>query len=126
MKPEKELNTLSASEYIFLRWLAEHHPKLYADAEERQKSIGGFMDSLTTVFKSVSDAAPAVLEQYVKSQQDLAVLQENLARAKAGALPINNPGVIYAPRVASSPFAQVPVWAWAAMGLGVAYLLMKR
>lgn len=120
------MKELSASEYIFLKWLAETHPNLYQAAEERQKTLGGFMDSLSTVFTSISNAAPGLLNQYVKGQQELAMLKENLARAKAGEVPLTATGVPYGGPVANNFFSSVPVWAWAILAAAGVYLVTRK
>jgi hypothetical protein len=123
------MKELSASEYVFLKWLADTHPQLYQAAEERQASLAGFMDSLSTVFTNISNAAPDLLNQYVKSQADLATLKMNLARAKAGDVPVTNAGQPYpvnAPGYNPSIFATIPLWVWLAFGAGAIYLLVRR
>jgi hypothetical protein len=123
--PKKEMQELSAAEYVFLRWLQDTHPQLYADAEQRQKTIGGFLDSFGQVLESVSQAAPGILKTYVKGQQDLEVLRENLARAKAGEMPLASAGgMMYQP--SANPLASVPIWAWALLGLGTVVLLVRK
>lgn len=89
------MKELTASEYVFLSWLQKTHPDLYQAAEERQKSLAGFMDSLSTVFTNIANAAPAVLQQYVKGKQELEVLKANLKRAQAGDVPIDATGRPY-------------------------------
>jgi hypothetical protein len=123
------MKELSASEYIFLKWLQETHPQLYAEAEARQQSIGGFMDSLSTVFTNIANAAPDLLKQYVTGQQELAVLKANLARAKAGEIPITNTGQPYAtdaPGYRQNIFSTIPPWVLIAFGLGAVYLIARR
>lgn len=120
------MKELSASEYVFLKWLHETHPELYQAAEERQQSLSGFMDSLTTVFTNISNAAPDLLNQYVKSQADLATLKANLARAQAGEVPLNARGQPYPATPGNSMLSGVPVWAWAIAGAGILYLLVRK
>lgn len=122
------MKELSASEYVFLKWLQDTHPALYQAAEERQKSLGGFMDSLSTVFTNIANAAPGLLNQYVKGKQELEILKANLARAKAGEVPVDAAGQPYfagnAPR--QDFLSSVPGWAWAMLGIGAVYLLTRK
>lgn len=120
------MKELTASEYVFLKWLHETHPALYQAAEERQQSLAGFMDSLSTVFTNISSAAPDLLNQYVKSQADLATLKANLARAQAGDIPLRADGQPYPADYARSPIAGVPTWVWVAFGAGALYLLTRN
>lgn len=123
------MKELSASEYIFLKWLHDTHPALYQAAEERQQSLSGFMDSLATVFTNISNAAPDLLNQYVKSQADLATLKANLARAQAGQTPLQPNGQPYPVNAlghSSSILSEIPLWVWLAFGAGAIYLLIRK
>lgn len=121
---KNDLRSLSAAEYVFLRWLQDTHPRLYAEAETRQKGIGGFLDSFTQVIESIQKSAPDLMNQYMKGKQDLALLKENLARAKQGDMPIQAPGIVYQPP--ANALASVPWWAWGLMGVGVLVLVSRR
>lgn len=121
----KALREMSAAEYVFLRWLRDTHPALYAQAEDRQKTIGGFMDSFGQVLDTVSKSSTALLSQYVKGRQDLEVLKENLVRARAGEMPLQSAGgALYQP--SQNPLAAVPMWAWALLGIGATLLVVRR
>ena len=104
------MKELSASEYVFLKWLHETHPDLYQAAEDRQQSLSGFMDSLSTIFTNISNAAPDLLNQYVKGQAELATLKANLKRAQAG----------------DSMLAGIPMWVFVLFGAGALFLILRK
>jgi len=122
------MKELTAPEYVFLKWLHETHPALYSAAEERQQSLSGFMDSLSTIFTNIANAAPDLLNTYVKGQAELATLKANLARAKAGEVPLNMSGQPYpgAYPQQSGALAGIPTWVFVALGVGVVYLLVRK
>lgn len=119
---EQALKSLTPAQYAFIRWLNQTHPSLVAAVEERRSNLHGFMDSLSSVFKQVTEQAPDLLKQYVAGKRDLEQLKLNIARAKAGQMPIEIPAVAQV----QSATAGVPMWAWAAGGAILVYLLMKR
>lgn len=120
------MKELSASEYVFLKWLHETHPALYQAAEDRQQSLSGFMDSLATVFTNISNAAPDLLNQYVKSQADLATLKANLARAQAGETPLQPNGQPYPAGYSNALIPGIPMWVWIAGSAAILYLLVRK
>ena len=90
----------------------------------------GVLDVAGSLFQNVLDVAPKLYTQYVSGKQELKVLKENLARARAGMGPVNPdgtpfvlpPGTQY-PSGVSSPFGNV--WIWVAVGIGV-FLLLRE
>ncbi len=119
---EKALKTLTPAQYAFMRWLSETHPNLLAQAEDRRASLNGFMDSLTSVFTSITEKAPDLLNQYVTSKAQMEQLKLNIERAKRGEAPITQPLMVQA----SNTAAQVPAWVWGAGGAILVYLLLKK
>jgi hypothetical protein len=124
------LKTLTPAQYAFVSWLYTNHPNIAREAEERREQLSGFMDSLTQVFKTVTDKAPDLLNQYVTGKQQIELLKINLERAKANAYPIDANGSLYTGGTVSQQMqtgiAGVPTWAWIA-GAGVlVYLLMRK
>lgn len=122
----KALKTLTPAQFAFLKWLHEAHPELAKAAEERRASIDGFMDSLTSTFDAITKNAPDLAAEYLKSREEIAQLDLNIARAKAGQQPVTNPLAFNFTRAASSTTAGVPTWAFAAGAAVLVYLLTRR
>lgn len=122
----KKLKELSPEQYAFMNWLQVNHPNLMRAAEEHNRSLSGFMDSITNVFNSVMEKAPDLLQKYVAGKEQVAQLKMNIERAKEGQYPINPDGSLYAPR-GVTPAQTVPTWVWfAGGGLLLALILMNR
>jgi hypothetical protein len=122
------VNTLSVNQYLFLRWLATRHPKLYDAAGP--VALKGVLDVAGSLFQNVLEVAPKIYTEYVSGQQELKILKGNLARAKAGLGPLNPDGTPYVlPPGSQYPAGVQPAgqnWMlWVAIGLGI-FLLFRR
>lgn len=126
---ERAMKTLTPAQYAFLAWLHRNHPNVMSAAEERRASLSGFMDSLTTVFSTVMEKAPELMNQYVAGKTQLEQLKANIQRAKQGQYPIEFPTTpAFAQQMPQmqAPMAQsVPTWVWAAGGAILVYLLVS-
>lgn len=120
------MNTLSVNQYLFLRWLAKRHPKLYDAAGP--VALKGVLDVAGSLFQNVLEVAPKIYTQYVSGQQELKILKSNLARAKAGLRPVNEDGTAFVlpPGTGYPAGVQSTNWIlWVALGIGLLFLLKR-
>lgn len=122
----RKLKELTPAQYAFMSWLYANHPNLAKDAEEKNRSLSGFMDSLTSVFNSVIEKAPDLMNQYVAGKTQIEQLKANIARASAGQYPLNANGTVYTGgSVVPTVVSQVPTWVWFAGGAAVVALIFS-
>jgi hypothetical protein len=120
------MNTLTINQYLFLRWLATRHPKLYDAAGP--VALKGVLDVAGSLFQNVLEVAPKIYTQYVSGQQELKILKSNLARAKAGLGPVNADGTpfVLPPGSQYPSGVQSTNWIlWLAIGIGLLFLLRR-
>lgn len=126
MAAEKALKSLTPAQYAFVKWLYDKHPNIAQKAEAHHASLGGFMDSLTSVFNNVVTQAPELMKQYVSGKTQIETLKLNLARAKQGLYPVDEGGGVYAGAQPLPAPAGVPLTAWIAGGALLTLLLLRR
>lgn len=123
-----EGKTLTPNEYLFIRWMADKHPRLLAAAENQVKQRGalsGITDSIQNILNSVS----AGLQTYTQTKAQAKLVKTNVQRAAQGLPPVTESGQLYT--VPDSDFQTrkmpggIPVWGWIALGVGALFLLRE-
>lgn len=131
MDQNKNVKSLTPAQFAFMKWINETHPNLMKAAEEHHKSLGGFLDTMTSTFNTIMTKAPDLLSQYVTGKAQIDTLKLNLERAKVGQMPLTDAGGIYtgAPNmlVQQTLIPGVPNWILGGAVAAIAvYLLMRK
>ncbi len=119
----------SQSQIAFMNWLRLNHPNFLTQLEQ-DSSLGDVSSVLKSVgasFKNIVSNASGLLDQYVTSKDQLALIKINLARAKQGLPPFNSTADFNASqRMASDAANQKPglsMQSWLLIGGGGLVLL---
>ncbi|MGE0294707.1 MAG: hypothetical protein AB7P97_20340 [Hyphomonadaceae bacterium] len=130
-----QLNGTQQSQAAFIQWLRTRHPQLYAMALNDPGTLAGFSDvwnKITTGVSNIIGKASEVLPAYLQTKQQIELLKLNIARAKAGMMPVDALPASAGGAVATQPAAtgggfmdSLPPWAIPA-AIGVALLLFMR
>lgn len=123
-----EGKTLTPNEYLFVRWMADKHPRLLAAAEDQAKqrsALSGITDSIQNILNSVS----AGLSTYTQTKAQAKLVKTNVQRAAQGLPPVTETGALYTVPAADLQTQRmpggIPVWGWIALGVG-ALLLFRE
>lgn len=120
--------TLNASEYLFIRWMAENHPGLLAAAENQVRQQGQ-LSGLTDALNSILGAVNRGIDTYVKGKESVALVKLNVQRAKQGLPPLTEAGDAYRVSAEDLKNRSMPMMTpakWVGLGLLGLWLLTRE
>lgn len=129
-----QLNGTPASRAAFLHWMKTREPRVYALVMAQGNALGDWTDTISNIFTKVTDTVAKLAPTYIETKAQLELLKLNIARAKAGQMPVTSlPGaagsgggnVVATQPQGGSFMDSLPSWAIPA-AIGVALLLFMR
>lgn len=129
-----DLNGTPQSRAAFLQWFKANQPRAYALVMARNSTLGGWSDTISNIFNKVTETVAKLAPTYIETKAQYELLKLNIARAKAGQMPLtalpNGAGGAAQAPVATQPTGggfmdNLPGWAIPA-AIGVALLFFLR
>jgi hypothetical protein len=89
---ENLVSTNSAhAQAAFIQWLRGNYPNLYQRAmSESGLRLGDFASAISNIFGTIKDTVAKLAPVYVQTRAEMELLKINIARAKAGQMPVNS------------------------------------
>lgn len=125
------LNGTPQSQAAFINWLRTQQPRAYALIMSQPSTLGDWSDTISNVFKRVTETVSKLAPVYIESKAQYELLKLNIERAKAGQMPVQTlpgqtGGAVIDPN-AQSFTSGLPSWAIpAAIGAVLFLFFMRR